>query len=137
MAHGDALIFLTNIVWIFVLFLFIYLFFVVLFLPSFYKKFRIRVLVRGLIKVVSVVSIRNILVSLTFFLDFFAALRMKVLAFLKSTLFYFTIRRADRFSLSTIATIPTFLASVTNLQNKGLFAVLHSRGEVYFVKFKN
>lgn len=137
MAHGDALIFLTNIVWIFVLFLFIYLFFVLLFLPSFYKKFRIRVLVRGLIKVVSVVSIRNILVSLTFFLDFFTALRTKVLAFLKSTLFYFTIRRADQASPFTVAAIPTFLTSASNLPNKGLFAVSQSKGGVYFVKFKN
>lgn len=50
MAHGDALIFLTNITWIFVLFLFVYLFFVVYFLPLFYKKFRIRALVGNVFK---------------------------------------------------------------------------------------
>lgn len=136
MAHGDALIFLTNIVWVFVLFLFIYLFFVVLFLPSFYKKFRIRVLVRGLVKVASVISIRNILVSLTFFLDFFTTLRVKVLAFLKSMLFYFNIRRAVSTQFSGILSTSA-LTATANPQNKGFFAVSQNKGEVYFVKFKN
>lgn len=74
------------------LFLFIYLFFVVLFLPAFYKKFRIRVLVRGLIKVVSALSLRNVFVSLTFFSDFFRNLRVQFLGFLGATLFYFTVQ---------------------------------------------
>lgn len=100
MAHGDALIFLTNIVWIFVLFLFVYLFFVVLFLPAFYKKFRIRVLVRGVIKVVSALSLRNIFVSLTFFSDFFRSLRIQILGFLKAMLFYFTVRLSSGGKLS-------------------------------------
>ena len=136
MAHGDALIFLTNIVWVFVLFLFIYLFFVVLFLPSFYKKFRIRVLVRGLVKIVSAISMRNILVSLTFFLDFFTTLRVRILSFLKSMLFYFNIRRAIRPQfLGTFTTeVP---ASTVSAQNKGFFAVSQNNGGVYFVKFKN
>ena len=46
MAHSDALIFLNTITWVFFLFLSIYFFFVLFFLPTFYKKVRIRTLVR-------------------------------------------------------------------------------------------
>jgi hypothetical protein len=46
MAHSDVLIFLNSITWIFFLFLLVYFFFVLFFLPSFYKKVRIRSLVR-------------------------------------------------------------------------------------------
>lgn len=41
MAHSDVLIFLTNITWMFFIFLFLYFFFVLFFLPSFYKKLRL------------------------------------------------------------------------------------------------
>lgn len=132
MAHGDALIFLTNIVWIFVLFLFIYLFFVVLFLPAFYKKFRIRVLVRGLIKVVSALSLRNVFVSLTFFSDFFRNLRVQFLGFLGATLFYFIVR------LSRKGEFFKFLAPKLNAfagaSNKSLFIDSHVGGEPIFFK---
>lgn len=49
MAHSDTLIFLTNITWIFFVFLGIYFFFIVFFLPTFYKKFRARSWVRLLV----------------------------------------------------------------------------------------
>lgn len=45
MAHSDALIFLTNITWIFFLFLFTYFFFVSFALPTFYGRFRTRAIV--------------------------------------------------------------------------------------------
>lgn len=132
MAHGDALIFLTNIVWIFVLFLFIYLFFVVLFLPAFYKKFRIRVLVRGLIKVVSALSLRNVFVSLTFFSDFFRNLRVQFLGFLGAMLFYFTVR------LSSKGEFFKLLASKLNVfvgaANKNLFIDSRAGNEPIFFK---
>lgn len=41
MAHSDVLIFLTNITWMFFIFLSTYFFFVLFFLPSFYKKLRL------------------------------------------------------------------------------------------------
>lgn len=47
MAHSDTLIFLTNISWIFFLFLLSYFFFVLFFLPTFYKKVRARTLIRA------------------------------------------------------------------------------------------
>lgn len=47
MAHSDTLIFLTNISWIFFLFLFSYFFFVLFFLPTFYKKVRARTLIKS------------------------------------------------------------------------------------------
>lgn len=46
MAHSDILIFLNSITWIFFLFLFVYFFLVLFFLPTFYKKVRIRSLIR-------------------------------------------------------------------------------------------
>lgn len=132
MAHGDALIFLTNIVWIFVLFLFIYLFFVVLFLPAFYKKFRIRVLVRGLIKVVSALSLRNVFVSLTFFSDFFRNLRVQFLGFLGAMLFYFTVRLGSKGEFFKL------LASKLNVfvgaSNKNLFIDSRAGSEPIFFK---
>lgn len=78
MAHSDTLIFLTNISWIFLLFLFCYFFFVIYFLPTFYKKVRIRSLIRldqqrfVLILIVnSVVGLRLFLkeLSLSYFND--------------------------------------------------------------------
>lgn len=71
MAHSDALIFLTNITWIFFLFLFIYIFFVVFFLPTFYKKFRSRVLVKSTNYLGGLLASRNVLVTLTFFVEVF------------------------------------------------------------------
>lgn len=132
MAHGDALIFLTNIVWIFVLFLFIYLFFVVLFLPAFYKKFRIRVLVRGLIKVVSALSLRNVFVSLTFFSDFFRNLRVQFLGFLGAALFYFTVRlsRKGEFFKFFAAKLNVFASA----SNKNLFIDSRAGSEPIFFK---
>lgn len=52
MAHSDILIFLNSITWIFFLFLFVYFFLVLFFLPTFYKKVRIRSLVRGVYGIV-------------------------------------------------------------------------------------
>lgn len=60
MAHSDVLIFLTNITWVFLLFLFCYFFFVTFFLPSFYKTVRVRVLVRRKALVASAIYIREL-----------------------------------------------------------------------------
>lgn len=59
MAHGDILIFLTNITWVFILFLFTYFFFVLFFLPSFYKKVRSRTLIHSFYERVSFFIIRS------------------------------------------------------------------------------
>ena len=69
MAHSDALIFLTNITWIFFLFLFTYFFFVLFVLPTFYKKFRTRVLIKNINFLGGILSVRNVLVSLVFCVD--------------------------------------------------------------------
>lgn len=89
MAHGDALIFLTNITWIFFLFVFIYLFFVVFFLPLFYKKFRIRSLIAGLFKIRATYFLRNVFVSITFALDFFRGLFVQLVSYFVTHLYFF------------------------------------------------
>lgn len=61
MAHSDVLIFLTNITWTFFLFVFTYFFFVLYFLPTFYKKFRARVLIRDLNFRVVLVAVKDYL----------------------------------------------------------------------------
>lgn len=60
MAHGDTLIFLTTITWIFLLFLFVYLFFVVFFLPLFYKQTRIRSVLKGSAAVIEAYESRKL-----------------------------------------------------------------------------
>lgn len=105
-----------------------------MFLPSFYKKFRVRVLVRNLIKLVSVVSLRNILVSLTFFLDFFRVLNLQILSFVRSLLFCFNVRRTNKFTIFSEGTLPGESNS-TYLLNKNLFVNTSTNGVVRFVKF--
>lgn len=63
MAHSDALIFLTNITWIFILFLFTYFFFVTLVLPTFYKKFRARVLIKNVTFLSALLALRTTFAS--------------------------------------------------------------------------
>lgn len=83
MAHSDALIFLTNITWIFFLFLFIYFFFVVFFLPTFYKKFRARVLIKSTNYLGGLLASRNVLVTLTFFVEVFRNFSISVTRLVK------------------------------------------------------
>lgn len=92
MAHSDALIFLTNITWVFLLFLFVYFFFVLFFLPTLYKKFRMRTLIKTVNSLGGVLALRNVLVSLTFFVDFFRGLSLVVGNFINSTLFFFSVK---------------------------------------------
>ena len=92
MAHSDALIFLTNITWVFLLFLFVYFFFVLFFLPTLYKKFRMRTLIKTVNSLSGVLALRNVLVSLTFFVDFFRGLSLVVVNFINSSLFFFSVK---------------------------------------------
>lgn len=84
MAHSDALIFLTNITWIFFLFLFVYFGFVLFFLPTLYKKFRTRILVKRVNYFGSLLAVRGVLVSLVFFFDVFRGLGVVVFNFVKN-----------------------------------------------------
>lgn len=92
MAHSDALIFLTNITWVFLLFLFVYFFFVLFFLPTLYKKYRMRSLIKTVHSLGGVLALRNVLVSLTFFVDFFCALSVVVTNLIASGVFFFISR---------------------------------------------
>lgn len=89
MAHSDALIFLTNITWVFLLFLFVYFFFVLFFLPTLYKKYRMRALIKTVHSLGGVLALRNVLVSLTFFVDFFCALNVIGASLISSGIFFF------------------------------------------------
>lgn len=77
MAHSDALIFLTNITWVFLLFLFVYFFFVLFVLPTFYKKFRLRVLIRNRYSLINLFSsmeyIRTLFLTSEFFTFIFSS----------------------------------------------------------------
>jgi len=136
MAHGDALIFLTNITWIFVLFLCVYLFFVVYFLPLFYKKFRIRVLVAGVFSVRSTFFLRNVFVSITFCLDFFRGLLTQIFAYISAQLFFFTNVLRGKFMIFS-----NFMVSdgagfkATTTRNK-VFVETHERTPTHILRFK-
>lgn len=108
-----------------------------MFLPAFYKKFRVRVLVRNLIKLVGVVSLRNVLVSLTFFLDFFRAINLQVLGFVRSLLFYFNIRLANKLNSFFVSPFKGADTGSFYLLNKNLFVSVSASGIVRFIKFLN
>ena len=70
MAHSDTLIFLTNITWIFFLFLFTYFFFVTLVLSTFYKKFRTRAILQHLPYLYATNSLYNMTFIVSFNAEF-------------------------------------------------------------------
>lgn len=135
MAHGDALIFLTNITWIFVLFLFVYLFFVVYFLPLFYKKFRIRALVGNVFKLRGAFFLRNVFVSLTFCVDFFRGLFARLITYAGSQLFFFlTLLESKLVIFSNFGSLSGAGFSI-NVRNS-VFIEARGRSSVVFIKFK-
>lgn len=90
MAHSDSLIFLTNITWIFLLFLVTYFFFVLFFLPSLFKKFRTRVLIKNLNSKKRFLAVWNALTSLIYFFDYIRGLGYIILNFVKKQFFVFS-----------------------------------------------
>lgn len=107
MAHSDALIFLTNITWIFFLFLFTYFFFVLFFLPTLYKKFRIRVLLKSATYLGALLATRQVFVTLIFFVESFKNFSYLATIFLKKLSGFF------KSSFSSL-TIPTYLTKAEN-----------------------
>jgi hypothetical protein len=113
------LIFLTNISWIFFLFLFCYFFFVLFFLPTFYKKVRSRALVRSNQQRVVLILIANSVigtllmlcdVTRSYFLSFSALL--STLSFKGRTS---AVRKPTSFlGLSSLSTVPATECSALN-----------------------
>lgn len=66
-----------------------YFFFVLFFLPTFYKKFRMRTLIKTVNSLNGVLALRNVLVSLTFFVDYFKGLSAGSSNFIRLGLFFF------------------------------------------------
>lgn len=135
MAHGDALIFLTNITWIFVLFLFVYLFFVVYFLPLFYKKFRIRALVGNVFKLRSAFFLRNVFVSLTFCVDFFRGLFAQLIAYFRSQLFFFVTLSHNKLVIFSNFDVLSGAGLSVNTRNS-VFIEARDRPSAVFLRFK-
>lgn len=141
MAHSDALIFLTNITWIFFLFLFTYFFFVCLVLPTFYKKFRTRVLIKNINFLGGILAVRNVLVSLVFCVDVFRGLSLIVAASLKAALGFLKTNTLSQISLAHNAssvTTPIALDSSEIVRKYNLnlmFVDLSTNGNVVFTRF--
>lgn len=135
MAHSDALIFLTSITWIFFLFLFTYFFFVLFFLPTFYKKFRTRVLVKHTNYLRGLLSTRNVLVSLIFFVDTFRGFNLSTLTSLKMTFFYLW---PVALSFNSILSVFSFASGSFNfnlIKKNHFFAESYSDAGIFFTKY--
>lgn len=88
-------------------------------------------------KVVSTTFIRNILVSLTLFLDLFKELNVQFLSFLKSLLFYFNARKIGAFSSYLTLRGVVRGDDSHSLSSKTWFVDTSNTRGVYFLKFKN
>lgn len=95
-----------------------YFFFVLFFLPTLYKKYRMRALIKTVHSLSGVLALRNVLVSLTFFVDFFCALNVIVISLISSGIFffisrvYFSSKALGGNKLSVFADVTTLLTKI-------------------------
>ena len=116
-------------------------FFVCLVLPTFYKKFRTRVLIKNINFLGGILAVRNVLVSLVFCVDVFRGLSLIVAASLKAALGFLKTNTLSQISLAHNAssvTTPIALDSSEIVRKYNLnlmFVDLSTNGNVVFTRF--
>lgn len=135
MAHSDVLIFLTNITWIFLLFLFCYFFFVTFFLPSFYKTVRVRYLVRRKSSVAAAIYIRELFGLELFSVDFLLMVKEIFAVKFAELRFLFAFKVAPIFDLVLPASVGLAAPALFLGFRKYLVSSRHSDGSVSFYRF--
>lgn len=144
MAHSDALIFLTNITWIFFLFLFTYFLFVCLILPTYYKKFRTRVLIKNFYYLKHVHAIRDLFVGELFLAEYQRTRFANLQRVFSTAIKLFKIRTAVNFKVTGVTSSLQLAAPAVNsvevLRKYNLnllFLDLPNKGAVIFTRFKS
>lgn len=135
MAHSDVLIFLTNITWIFLLFLFCYFFFVTFFLPSFYKTVRIRSLVKRKNVIAAAIYIRELFGLELFSVDFLLMVKEIFAAKIAELRFIFSLKVSSVIGLAAPAALSTTDPVFFFGFKKYLVAARRSDGLVFFSRF--